>query len=225
MKSYFYELSGYLKRHKPFVEAFLIIFYLVGFLGIVIPLTNPLFMKLFPVALILNIIVLLFFHEGLFNTPTILSLLIIGLSGYLIEVTGVHMSVIFGNYSYGNSLGIKVFNTPLLIGANWLMLTYAFSAITEEIRIPIFAKSLLASFLMVVYDIVLEYIAPLTDMWVFENGTAPFRNYIAWFIVALIFQLVLRMRLVRVKNSIALVIILIQLSFFAAQIIFFKLFA
>jgi bisanhydrobacterioruberin hydratase len=224
MKLRFYDISGYLKSHRTYVVVFLLVFYLVGFLGIVIPLTNPLFMKLFPVALILSIIILLFFHENRYNSGTISVFLIIGLTGYLVEVAGVNSGVIFGTYKYGDSFGLKVFSTPLLIGANWLMLTYLFAAVTEDTNLPIFVKSALGALLMVIYDFVLEQIAPLTGMWMFENGTAPLRNYIAWFILAFIFQLALRMRMVRVKNSIALVIILIHLTFFAAQIIFFKLF-
>lgn len=223
MKNIFYGISGYLKEHRFYVVVVIIVFYIVGFTGIVLPFTNPLFMELFPVALILSILVLLFFHEGKIDSLTIITLLVIGLAGYLIEVAGVNTGILFGPYAYGESFGMKVFNTPLLIGANWLMLTYAFAAITEEINIPLFAKSLLASLFMVAYDIVLELIAPLTDMWRFENATAPLRNYIAWFLIAMIFQSVIRLRGGRIKNSIAAQLVLIQFCFFVAQIVFFKL--
>ena len=42
---------------------------------------------------------------------------IVFLIGFIAEQIGVHTGYIFGNYSYGNSLGFRVYQVPLIIGA------------------------------------------------------------------------------------------------------------
>ena len=44
---------------------------------------------------------------------------------------------------------------------------------------------------MIVYDLILETVAPYMDMWRFETGNVPFQNYAMWFIVAFIFNTLL----------------------------------
>jgi putative membrane protein len=37
-----------------------------------------------------------------------------------LEVVGVKTGLIFGEYKYGSTLGIKLFEVPLIIGFNWV---------------------------------------------------------------------------------------------------------
>ena len=61
--------------------------------------------------------------------------------GMLVEILGVNYGSIFGSYSYGENLR-KNFSVPILIGANWVMLSFITGAI-GEVRKTI--KSLLPS--------------------------------------------------------------------------------
>ena len=51
--------------------------------------------------------------------------------GMLVEILGVNYGLIFGSYSYGENLGVKIFGVPVLIGANWVMLSFITGAIGD----------------------------------------------------------------------------------------------
>jgi putative membrane protein len=216
-----YHITHYLTRYKRFVVAFFVIFYVVGFVGMALPVSQPLFIKLVPVALLLSLIVILLFYQPAFDTRTILVFATIAISGYFIEVLGVNTHRVFGHYVYGDALGIKIFHTPLLIGLNWLMLMVAGNSVTGQIKLNGWLRILIASFLILLYDIVLEKIAPDLDMWHWENGIVPFRNYLAWFLITFLFQGFMKVTKVRTANSLAFIIVLMQVIFFCSLIILF----
>ena len=60
-----------------------------------------------------------------FSIKLIKAIIVIYLIGVLAEVLGVRYNMIFGNYYYGNSLGPQVLEVPLIIGFNWLTLSFA----------------------------------------------------------------------------------------------------
>lgn len=115
-----------------------------------------------------------------------------------------------------------LFNTPLLIGMNWLMLTYAGSSMTETMSVPGSLKILFASLIMVAYDLILEQMAPTLDMWYWENNSIPLQNYLSWFVVSLVFQTFMRISGVRIRNPVAPTILLIQMFFFISLILLYK---
>ena len=219
----FNNLTKYLYQQKRLVAVFFIVFFMVGFFGIITPFTHQIFLKLFPVALLLSFFALLLFHQTPYDAKTVIALLVIGLSGYFIEVAGVNTNLIFGNYTYGDSLGIQFFNAPVLIGINWVMLTFASSSITEKSSLPISLKIIIASILMLLYDIILEQIAPDLDMWHWAGGVVPYQNFFAWLLIAVLFQSFIKMMGIKTRNSIALLIILCQALFFISLIIFFSI--
>ncbi|MCD8261033.1 MAG: carotenoid biosynthesis protein [Bacteroides sp.] len=103
-------------------------------------------------------------------------------------MAGVNTGIIFGNYRYGEGLGPKLYGTPLIIGLNWLYLTYSTHDIASRIfRHPVTVIAAGAG-LMVIYDIVLEQVAPLMQMWSFASIQPPLANYIVWFLLALVFH-------------------------------------
>ena len=67
--------------------------------------------------------IIVFTNIKLTNKNQIFSLLLIFLVGMLSEFIGVNYGLIFGEYTYGNNLGFKLFGVPLLIGLNWVILT------------------------------------------------------------------------------------------------------
>lgn len=205
------------------VKGFIIILYTVGIIGSVIPLTRDFFIVLTPVVLLLSFAMLLNFHTPVLDAKTSIVFAIIFLTSYLVEVLGVRTGQIFGTYSYGRGLGLKLFNTPLLIGLNWVMLVYCTAAIFEKITVGIIGRITGASLLMVLYDLVMEQVAPWMDMWTFNGGFAPLRNYISWFILALIFHSILRLAGIRLTNRLAPFIFYCQGAFFIILFIFFKL--
>ena len=109
------------------VVRFIIIFYAIGFTGFVLPFSHDFFISLTKWALLLNIFLLLWFHQGTFDLKTLAVFCFIFIAGIIIEIIGVNTGLIFGNYSYGKGLGIKIWGTPLLIGINWLHNSTRFS--------------------------------------------------------------------------------------------------
>ena len=145
------------------------------------------------------------------------------LVAFVVELIGVKTGTIFGQYYYGDSLGIKLMETPLIIGLNWLMLVYITSSITWKLVRQPFVQITIAALLMVVYDFVLEHVAPRLDMWDWNNDLIPVKNYLAWFILAFIFHVLFRAFKLKTKNSLAIFMFLCQTLFFLILWIALKL--
>jgi len=196
------------------------IFYTVGIAGLIFPFSYELFLKLIPFALILSFVALSFFHTDKINLKSIILFSCIYLIGFSIEAIGVKTKIIFGAYHYGNSLGFKLFETPLIIGINWLFLVYTTSSVFQKFKIHLGFKIVLASLSMLIYDIVLEQVAPKMDMWHWKNETVPLQNYIAWFIIALFLNSLLKLFKINTQNKLALPILIYQFLFFVLLFIF-----
>ena len=215
-------MSKYLLRQKLKSIILFVFFYTVGVAGIGIPLTQRLFIVLIPYALLLSFIAILLFHKSLHSGNTRFVFFTIILVSYLVEVVGVNSQLIFGKYIYGSGLGLKVFGAPLMIGINWAMLVYCSASIMERFRMPVVLQVIFASILMVLFDIVLEQVAPFLDMWYWNGNSAPLQNYLVWFILALIFHGLVKWKKVKTVNPLASAIFICQFLFFAAILIFIK---
>ena len=195
------------------IAVFFVVFYLVGITGTLLPVSFHLFTKLIPFALLLSAIGLILFHSDL-NKKSMIIFAIIYITGFVTELIGVNTGAIFGSYYYGNSLGLSLWNTPLIIGLNWLLLVYLTSSILEKTNFHVLLKVLTAALLMVVYDIIIEQVAPLLDMWYWEKNKVPFQNYAAWLIIAILFQSLIKRFKVNTTNKLASVILICQTVFF-----------
>ena len=207
-------MNLYPKNRLPVFEVkkFIVIFYVVGTLGFLIPYTKSLFIAITPIALVLSVYLLALYHQE-YSKKTILVFAIIYLLGFFIEVIGVKTGLIFGSYEYGSGLGLKVFKTPLLIGINWLFLTYTSVSILDHFKINKFLTILLAPFLMLTYDIVLEQLAPKMDMWSWQDSSIPLQNYISWYLIALVFAALLKVFRINTKNTMSGIVLICQFVF------------
>lgn len=215
------KISDYLTRTELKITLLVLVVYAVGIAGMTIPFTGEFFVRLIPVVLILSLAASLFFHREPWDLKTIVLFSAIVLFSWIIEAAGVATGIIFGNYAYGPALGLKLIETPLLIGFNWLLLIYGTSSIAEFLPLSQAGKVLSASLLMVIYDLILELTAPALGMWQFEGGLVPPRNYVAWFLFAAFFHTILRVSGIKISNRIAPVIFVVQFIFFLALILMF----
>jgi putative membrane protein len=202
------------------VKIFYAIFYVVGVLGLSFTETRPLFIRLVPFALILGFSGVLLFHEAKWDLKTLTAFVLVYISGFVIESVGVNTGLIFGEYIYGETLGYQIFETPLIIGMNWLFLVYVSSSLTENLNSGKFISFLFPPVLMVIYDLVLEQVAPVLGMWSWNNEVIPLQNYIAWFVLAFLFVLVFRLLNIKTSNKIAPLIFILQFLFFLSLMIF-----
>lgn len=210
-----------IKKHPKRVKYFLALFYTIGVIAIYIPFTSSLFISLTPLTLLMSLgFLALYIAEN--NTKTLLFFLFVFIVGYFIEVIGVNTGLIFGHYKYGETLGYKVFETPLMMGFNWVLMIYLTASLTENIKNPVAVKVLMASALMIVYDLILEQFAPALGMWTWQNNDIPLQNYFAWFGVSLLFHSLLRALKIKTANTLSVVIYLCQILFFIALTFKFK---
>jgi len=134
--------------------------------------------------------------------------------GMLVEAIGVKHSFLFGSYYYGENLGFKLFDVPLLIGVNWAILVFITAAIARRLSNNLLIKIIIGATLMVGLDFVMEGVAPTFDFWYFTEGHPPLRNFITWFLVAAFLHFVFQYFKLNGSFKFALHLYLAQLVFF-----------
>lgn len=116
----------------------------------------------------------------------LLFFLVSGLLGFFIEMVGVNTGKIFGNYHYGEVLGWKWKETPLIIGINWFLVSFTANQLIAKRNLPLLVHAGLAAALITALDFLIEPTAVRTGMWSWQDEVIPVNNYIAWFGVSLL---------------------------------------
>jgi len=191
----------------------LVILHLVGVVGILIPQTRSLVLSLSAINLFLGFIVILLSEKKNLTGILVFSLIAF-LIGYGSELIGVHTGALFGNYWYGANLGLKLMEVPLIIGINWGVLAITSASLTQRFIDNIFIKIGVNSLLMVFFDFVMEPVAMKSDFWSWENDVIPFFNYVCWFFVATILQVIYLNFFKTSTNKVLNTLFIIQLLFF-----------
>ncbi|MBK9733062.1 MAG: carotenoid biosynthesis protein [Chitinophagaceae bacterium] len=205
------------KKNKKLIAGIILlaIVFIASFAGLTIPVTTHLFEQLIPISILVSIGTLLTFHRY-WNNKAVFSLLTIVLAGFLIEWIGVRTGIIFGKFAFGNSLGWKINNTPLMVGLNWLVLVYITHVAVKKIGIGRPWIELTAAALMTALDYLIEPVAIKYDCWNWEAGVVPVQNFAAWFYISFFMQLFFnRMKPVE-ENQIAIPLLMLNILFFAA---------
>lgn len=211
MNKHFYA-GNFFSDKVTIFKVIITIFHLVGLLGMTIPLLRPYFQFLTPFHLLLCT-GLLFSFQKEWNLSFILFIFSSFWLGYGSEVMGVHTGFPFGNYSYGPVLGFQMFEVPLLIGINWLLLVYASGEIFHQKIKNDYLGALAGAVVMVVLDVLIEPVAVKLDFWSWENDNIPLSNFIGWLGVAFIIQLIYR-KLSFIKSNPLSLYLLINLAAF-----------
>jgi putative membrane protein len=195
------------------VKRFLIIFYLVGIFGFLIPYTEALFNKLIPIALLINVGLLIYFHQPK-SVLTFALMAWVAILGFAVEVIGVKTGILFGNYWYGAALGPKFLQVPLMIGVNWFFLTYSAAIVTKGLFKNQSLQVLIGASMVTFYDFVMEPVAMYTHMWNWQSHTIPIKNYVMWFILSALFIFIFSKFGTKNKNPLATHILFLQFLFF-----------
>jgi putative membrane protein len=95
-----------------------------------------------------------------------------------------------------------------------VLVIYLTASIIGKLKLSKPLTVLIASILTVGYDLVLEQLAPKMMMWTWKGDTIPFKNYVAWFVLSLIFHSLVQYSNIKTKNKLAFVIFATQLMFF-----------
>ena len=197
------------------VSVFVIwLFHVCGMIGISYG-NKDLFLSFTPVNLIISFF-LLFVNQIQITQRELLSVFTIFLIGMICEILGVNYGYIFGDYIYLDNLGTKVFGVPILIGINWIILTF----ITGSISSYIFKKNLKFSILtgaifMILLDLIIEPVAPLLGFWIFDLPSVPLQNYVGWFLIGLATQFVYQKFVVNKEIPFSTNLLLANIVFFS----------
>jgi putative membrane protein len=201
---------------KVFLFALYII-YTIGIVGHAVDETFPYMIALTPYVL------LIFGTSVLIRTTGIdIKILIWCLATYIftftVEVIGVHSGIIFGEYSYGSALGLKLLRVPLVIGLYWVIvvlgaMTIARLLCKRIVRGYSLCCASLAGLLTAIFDIPLEIVAVNLDYWQWTASAAPLQNYIAWFVVAFLVTLVYCRVRIQTKGTVIVHYFIIQFAF------------
>ena len=205
------------ESYKAYFLYFLILVYVSGSIGFVV---NPVFFSPFtPYTLLLTCFVFLI-HQPISNKKFISSFFIIAFLGYVIEVIGTKTGILFGNYKYGNGLGFKLLDVPLVISINWAMLIcagiIAVSKIFKNKFIVISVTALLVTFI----DLIIEQVAHELDFWQFEGGLPGLHNYLGWIGVVFFTSYIFYPSIIKGNSLVSSIVLILQIIFFTSLFIF-----
>ncbi len=201
-------------RNNPNISILIIVvFHIVGLLGFSFEASIPLFQQLVPMHLLLMAFLLFLNHKD-WNTNFYIFLFSIFLLSFSVEAIGTNTGKIFGQYYYLSTLGYKVWNTPLLIGINWLILVYSVGITLHRYKIHAVLKSIIGALVLVGIDYYIEPVAIRFDYWTWTGMQVPLQNYIAWTICGFVFLLMFNYLKFEKSNSVANILLIVQTLFF-----------
>lgn len=206
-------MNSFIKEYKVAITISIVwLFHISALIGVSLGNLDW-FIEKTPLNLCLSLL-LFFISYPLIKQKQWLAFAIFFIGGMFAEWLGVKFNLLFGTYAYGSNFGPKLDGVPLLIGCYWALLTFITSSILDYSKLAVWLKVILGSVLMVILDFFMEHSAPTFDFWTFDGNVAPLQNYIAWFSIAVIFHIILRLFKINGNKVFSLNLYLAQLIFF-----------
>ena len=218
--------------------AIAVFFHSIGLIGLLF-FDKGFFLVATPFNLLLSFVLLVWSQDEK-NISFFLFLFICIAAGISVEIIGTNSGILFGEYSYGNVLGFKIKNVPVLIGINWFIIIYCSGISIHTLLMKIInrvaadnpkstpvlkAVSVIVdgATLAVFFDWLMEPVAVKLGFWVWKgDGSIPLFNYICWFVVSLLLLTVFHFAKFNKQNKFAVNLLLIQLMFFLLLRTFLK---
>lgn len=220
-------------RLNNLTNYFLVIIFSVGVLGHVFLL--DLMKTLTPITLfIVNSLILFVFIQNqneLTKKKSIFILPVIFVVTLIIEIIGEKTGAIFGRYAYGDVLSyniIEIFNVPLIIGFNWVMVILSATALSSKITHNDILQIPVSGLIAVAFDYVLEPVAIRLGYWYwldefgFTIREILLENYLAWFLISSLFAFIIKRFNLNLKGNFLLYYFFSQLFFFQILNIFMR---
>ena len=193
--------------------ALLLLVNIIGIVGFRSESLLPYFKLLTPYNLLFTLLICFFYLP---RKPFISIFILLFCIGFGVEFLGVKTGLLFGNYSYGSTLGIKWYNVPLIIGVNWFVLAIGARGCANRITQNTFFQVLFAALLMVGLDYLIEPVAMKYDFWDWSQNKVPLQNYFMWFLISIFMQVLLSKKSKQIPFTLAFVILISQFIFFGA---------
>lgn len=155
-----------------------LVFHAVGLIGIGILGSNAILSSTPLHLLLMSVLLLISFRRQLPRFACWAG--VTAVVSFWAEWLGVHTGLLFGNYGYGDALGIKFLEIPLVIGLNWVAVVAGACSISERIATRPWVRVLLAAALATGYDWIMEPVAVKLDYWSWAGAAIPLFNYLCW---------------------------------------------
>lgn len=193
-------------------KIFIVIIHLVGIIGLSLPEYQDLMLSLTPGQLLLTLFLVLFFHRGWNDAFPIFAAAAFWI-GFGSELIGVHTGYLYGNYVYGETLGTKLWDIPIVIGVNWFILSYLTGSVFHKIPNDLYA-AFLGACAMTALDYIMEPVAVNLDFWAWKWEEIPWTNYLSWFLVSFVIHLIWRKANFEKSNPVAVFLLITWILFF-----------
>ncbi len=221
-------ISRYSKNQIATAAA--ILFHVIGLTGLLF-FNKTFFIQSTPFNLLLMFVLLIWTQQEK-NKFFFLFLIFITAAGLAVEIIGVNTSQLFGDYTYGNVLGYKFSNVPLIIGINWFIIIYccgisihtlltkAINHLSQDTGKPPMALKAMSviidgATLAVFFDWIMEPVAVKLGYWRWlPAGDIPFYNYVCWFLVSAGMLVIFHFFKFNKQNKFAVNLLFIQALFF-----------
>ena len=214
------EAKKILKLNKEII--FLYIIFFVGIIGHIYPPFQKMMIAITPITLLLTGFIVLYFSYKTSENNFLLWVVLTFIITFILEVTGVKTGSIFGSYSYGSTLGFKLFEVPLIIGFNWVLVILGSISFSKLITNNVFISSIISAIIAFIFDLILEPIAIKLDYWTWAGVVIPIQNYIAWFSIAFLSALAFNYLKINITSKISMHYLLVQYLFFIVLLIFYR---
>ena len=196
------------------ISVFIIwLFHLCGMVGISYG-NKEFFLAFTPINLFISF-VLLFVNQKQLESKELKSAFLIFFIGMISEILGVNYGLIFGDYVYLDNLGFKILGVPVLIGVNWIILTFITGSLSSFIFKNKYVSILMGAILMIGLDLLIEPVAPLLGFWIFDIQKVPLQNYIGWFVIGIITQALFQFKIAEKELTFSTHLLIINAIFFA----------
>lgn len=173
-------------------------------------------MVLTPLNLVIMFL-LIMINEVSISRSFVLGFFISFLMGLITEMIGVQTGWLFGNYTYGNVMSVKLLEVPLMIGVNWFSVVFCSYTVVSK---KLFGSgnpniiAVLAALIATGFDWLMEPVAVQLGFWSWQNSAIPFYNYFCWFLITfLLVRVFIRIK-VAATNPFAIYLLIIQTAFF-----------
>lgn len=164
--------------------------FIIEIIGIAVPQLRVFFLKLTPFFIVITFALAIYkpfrYNKRLFIWGALMFFISITL-----EIIGTNTGLIFGNYHYGSTLGIKIMNVPYVTGLFWTAIILGGNSLLYLITQKATVRYILVSLLSVILDIFIEQLAGKLDYWNWMGNSVPLYNYVSWFIITLAASIVL----------------------------------
>ena len=201
-----------IKNKDALLQVILVVIYFVGIIGFSQAKFRDTLLPASGVVLYLSTLAIALASKN--KTKFIVFMSIAFLIGFGAEVIGVNTACLFGNYVYGVNLGPKLLNVSIVIGLLWGVLALGAASIVDQISLFGRWKVFFGAAIMLGVDLIMEPVAIANQFWSWEGGDVPLYNYVCWFLIAILLQLILRKFKLNEKNKVYNTLLILMVVFF-----------